>query len=71
MKGGISFGGANLTKEEADIGGDAGVVVEVVGGGTEGDDGEVAVVAASAAEGKVEVDGGGKRWGSGDVGDGC
>lgn len=66
---GIGFGGANLAKEETDVSGDAGIVIEAVRRGTEGDDGEVAVVTASAAEGKVDIDGRRKRWESAGVGD--
>lgn len=65
----MGFGGKNFAEEEVDVGGDEGMVVEVVGGGAERDDGEVTVVAAAAAEGEVEVDGGGRMCGSGGEGD--
>lgn len=52
----------DFTEEEADVVGDSGVGVVGMGGGAEGDDGEVAVVAAPAAEGEVDVGGGG--WGN-------
>lgn len=59
------FGGQNLAEEKADVAIDAGVVVEAMGRGAEGDDREVAVVAASAAEREVDVGGGGRG------GEGC
>lgn len=65
----MGFGGENFAEEEVDVGGDEGMVVEVARGGAERDDGEVTVVAAAAAEGEVEVDGGGRKCGSGEEGD--
>lgn len=52
--------GGNVTEKEADVAGDSGVGIGV-GGGAEGDDGEVAVVTALAAEGEMDVNGGWRR----------
>lgn len=57
MEGGQGwFGRLDFAEEDVNVAGDSRVIVVVaMGRGAEGDDGEVAVVAAFAAEGKVDV----------------